>query len=72
MKIKNKIFKFKMQESKEKEKPEKQKQQKQKNIKVKKSNIYDLSPFINKKISIIFSGGRKIRGILKSYDTLEI
>ena len=71
MKIKNKIFKFKMQESKEKEKPEKQKQQKQKNIKVKKSNIYDLSPFINKKISIIFSGGRKIRGILKSYDTLE-
>ena len=50
-----------MQESKEKEKPEKQKQQKQKNIKVKKTNIYDLSPYLNKKISIIFSGGRKRR-----------
>ena len=44
---------------------------KPKNIKVKKSNIYDLAPFLNKKVSIIFSGGRKIKGILKSYDTLE-
>ena len=56
---------------KDKEKPNKQKPQKQKNIKVKKTNIYDLAPYINKKVSIIFSGGRKIRGILKSYDTVE-
>ena len=56
---------------KDKEKQEKSKQQKQKNIKVKKSNIYDLAPYINKKVSIIFAGGRKIKGILKSYDTLE-
>ena len=56
---------------KEKEKPDKQKHQKQKNIKVKKTNIYDLAPYINKKVSIIFAGGRKIKGILKSYDTLE-
>ena len=42
-----------------------------KNIKVKKSNIYDLAFYINKKVSIIFAGGRKIKGILKSYDTLE-
>ena len=53
------------------EKHEKQKPQKQKNIKVKKTNIYDLAPFLNKKISVIFAGGRKIKGILKSYDTLE-
>ena len=51
----------------EKEKPK----QKHKNIKVKKSNIYDLAPYLNKKVSIIFAGGRKIKGILKSYDTLE-
>ena len=56
---------------KDKEKPEKSKQQKQKNIKVKKSNIYDLAPYINKKVSIIFTRGWKIKGILKSYDTLE-
>ena len=62
-----------MEESKEKnrEKHNKPKPQKQKNIKVKKSNIYDLAPYINKKVSIIFAGGRKIKGILKSYDTLE-
>ena len=54
-----------MKDEKEKSKP------KPKNIKVKKSNIYDLAPFLNKKVSIIFAGGRKITGILKSYDTLE-
>ena len=54
-----------MKDEKEKTKP------KPKNIKVKKSNIYDLAPFLNKKVSIIFAGGRKITGILKSYDTLE-
>ena len=42
---------------KDKEKQEKSKQQKQKNIKVKKSNIYDLAPYINKKVSIIFTRG---------------
>ena len=62
-----------MEESKEKnrEKHNKPKPQKQKNIKVKNTNIYDLAPYINKKVSIIFAGGRKIKGILKSYDTLE-
>ena len=62
-----------MEESKEKnkEKHNKPKPQKPKNIKVKKTNIYDLAPYINKKVSIIFAGGRKIKGILKSYDTLE-
>ena len=60
-----------MNETKDKDDKEKQKNQKQKNIKVKKTNIYDLSPYLNKKITIIFSGGRKIKGILKSYDTLE-
>ena len=56
-----------MKDEKDKEKPK----QKTKNTKVKKSNIYDLAPFLNKKVSIIFAGGRKIKGILKSYDTLE-
>ena len=56
---------------KDKEKSEKKRPQKQKGIKIKKTNIYDLNSFLNKKISIIFSGGRKIKGILKSYDTLE-
>ena len=56
---------------KDKEKSEKKRHQKQKGIKIKKTNIYDLNSFLNKKISIIFSGGRKIKGILKSYDTLE-
>ena len=51
----------------DKEKPK----SKPKNIKVKKTNIYDLAPFLNKRVSIIFAGGRKIKGILKSYDTLE-
>ena len=62
-----------MEESKEKnkEKHNNPKPQKPKNIKVKKTNIYDLAPYINKKVSIIFAGGRKIKGILKSYDTLE-
>ena len=60
---------MKVSKEKNKEKPEKSKHQK--NIKVKKSNIYDLAPYINKKVSIIFAGGRKIKGILKSYDTLE-
>ena len=50
---------------------DKGKQKSKPKIKVKKSNIYDLAPYINKKVSIIFSGGRKIKGILKSYDTLE-
>ena len=54
-----------MEKDKEKEK------NKPKINKVKKSNIYDLSPFINKKVFIIFAGGRKIKGILKSFDTLE-
>ena len=56
---------------KSKEKPNKPKPQKPKNIKVKKTNIYDLSNYLDKKVSIIFAGGRKIKGILKSYDTLE-
>ena len=56
---------------KSKEKQSKPKQQKPKNIKVKKTNIYDLSNYLDKKVSIIFAGGRKIKGILKSYDTLE-
>ena len=56
---------------KTKEKPNKPKAQKPKNIKVKKTNIYDLSNYLDKKVSIIFAGGRKIKGILKSYDTLE-
>ena len=60
-----------MKDVKEKDDKEKPKNPKQKNIKVKKTNIYDLSPFLNKKISVIFAGGRKIKGILKSYDTLE-
>ena len=50
---------------------DKEKQKSKPKIKVKKSNIYDLAPYLNKKVSIIFAGGRKIKGILKSYDTLE-
>lgn len=39
--------------------------------KPKKTNIYNLDSYLNKEVSIIFAGGRKIKGILKSYDTLE-
>ena len=64
-----------MKETSEKDKNndklDKKKPQKQKGIKIKKTNIYDLNSFLNKKISIIFAGGRKIKGILKSFDTLE-
>ena len=59
-----------MKDEKEKEKDKEKTKSKPKNIKVKKSNIYDLAPYLNKKVSIIFAGGRKIKGILKSYDTL--
>jgi len=36
----------------------------------KKENILDLSKYLDKPISVKFSGGREVSGILKGYDTL--